>query len=91
MQRADHGHRRRRLDRVATRISDGQAVLLVTNSGPFVPPAEVDRLVEPFHRLGADRTSHTEGHGLGLSILQAIATTHHAAVSAFQASRRAGD
>ncbi|MBE1604144.1 signal transduction histidine kinase [Actinopolymorpha pittospori] len=65
--------------------------MLVTNSGPFVPPAEVDRLVEPFHRLGADRTSHTEGHGLGLSILQAIATTHHAAVSAFQASRRAGD
>jgi signal transduction histidine kinase len=67
---------------VATRVSAGQAVLSVTNSGPFVPPDEVDRLVEPFHRLGADRTSHTDGHGLGLSIVQAIATTHHAAVSA---------
>ncbi|MET9021938.1 ATP-binding protein [Actinopolymorpha sp. NPDC004070] len=67
---------------VATRVRMGQAVLAITNCGPFVPPAEVDRLVEPFHRLGTDRTSHTEGHGLGLSIVQAIATTHHAAVSA---------
>ncbi|GAA5022437.1 sensor histidine kinase [Actinopolymorpha pittospori] len=73
---------------VATRISDGHAVMSVTNSGPFVPPEEVDRLVEPFHRLGADRTSHTDGHGLGLSIVQAIATTHHAAVTA--RSRPAG-
>jgi signal transduction histidine kinase len=50
----------------------------VANSGPAVPPAEVDRLLRPFQRGGADRTGHREGHGLGLSIVAAVAAAHHA-------------
>jgi hypothetical protein len=42
----------------------------------------VDRLFEPFQRLGASRTSHQEGLGLGLSIVRAIATAHDAALAA---------
>jgi signal transduction histidine kinase len=57
---------------------DGHAVLSVSNSGPDVPPSEIDRLMRPFQRLGADRTNHREGHGLGLSIVAAIAAAHHA-------------
>jgi signal transduction histidine kinase len=56
----------------------GRAVLTVVNSGPAVPPAEVDRLLRPFQRLGTERTAHDGGHGLGLSIVAAIAAAHNA-------------
>jgi signal transduction histidine kinase len=49
------------------------------NTGPVIPPDQVDRLFQPFHRLRS-RTSH--GHGLGLSIVHAIATAHGATVTA---------
>jgi signal transduction histidine kinase len=39
---------------------------------------EIGRLLRPFQRLGADRTGHREGHGLGLSIVAAVAAAHHA-------------
>jgi len=67
---------------VRTTTRAGQAVLSVANSGPLVRPEELDRLLRPFQRLGADRINHGDGHGLGLSIVQAIATAHQATVSA---------
>jgi signal transduction histidine kinase len=63
---------------VTTAIEEGEAVLTVTNSGPVIAPEELQRLQRPFQRLGADRISHGEGHGLGLSIIDAIATAHGA-------------
>ena len=55
----------------------------MANDGPPVPAAEVERLLEPFQRLGTDRTAPSDGHhGLGLSIVQAIATAHHATLLA---------
>jgi signal transduction histidine kinase len=68
--------------RVATGTSDGRAVLSVTNSGPVIPPAEVDRLFQPFQRFGPRPARRDGGHGLGLSIVHAIATSHDAAVAA---------
>ena len=68
--------------RVATRTSDGQAVLSVTNSGPVIPSAEVDRLFQPFQRFGPRPARRDGGHGLGLSIVHAIATSHGATVTA---------
>jgi signal transduction histidine kinase len=62
---------------VATNTDAGHAVLSVTNTGPTVPVAAVDQLIQPFQRLVPERT-HREGVGLGLSIVQAIATTHDA-------------
>jgi signal transduction histidine kinase len=61
--------------------SDERAALTVTNTGPMVPPEEVDRLLQPFQRLSPDRTVRGDGLGLGLSIVAAIATAHHAALS----------
>jgi len=61
-------------------MRDSRAVLSVSNTGPAVPAAAVDRLLRPFQRLGADRTGHAEGLGLGLSIVQAIAQAHGAAL-----------
>ena len=56
-------------------------MLSVTNTGPVVPPSEVDRLFQPFQHLDGRRVHHN-GHGLGLSIVKAIATAHGATVAA---------
>jgi signal transduction histidine kinase len=66
---------------VTTGTSGGRAVLSVTNSGQAIPPAEVDRLLQPFQRLGPRRARRDGGHGLGLSIVRAIATAHGAAIT----------
>jgi signal transduction histidine kinase len=66
---------------VATGTSRGRAVVSVTNSGQVIPPAEVDRLFQPFQRLGTRRAGG-DGHGLGLSIVRAIAAAHDAAITA---------
>jgi signal transduction histidine kinase len=57
---------------------DGSAVLTVANSGLTVSRDDVDRLFQPFQRLGNDRTTHPGGHGLGLSIVRAVVTAHDA-------------
>jgi signal transduction histidine kinase len=67
--------------RVATADTGGTAVLSVANTGPLIPASEVDRLFQPFQRLDPGR-SHHNGHGLGLSIVKAIATAHGATVTA---------
>lgn len=56
--------------------------LVVRNTGPVVPPGEIDRLFEPFQQLHRARTGHGDGHGLGLTIVRAIATAHGAALVA---------
>jgi signal transduction histidine kinase len=67
---------------VRTGVNDGRAVLSVTNTGPVIPPADVDRLFQPFQRLDRRRANYKDGHGLGLSIVRAIATAHDAAITA---------
>jgi signal transduction histidine kinase len=67
---------------IATGVSGGNAILSVANSGPVIAAAEVQRLFEPFQRLGADRISGHNGFGLGLSIVKAIADAHDAQLSA---------
>ena len=65
----------------ATGTSRGHAVVSVTSSGQVIPPAEIDRLFQPFQRLGG-RRARNDGHGLGLSIVRAIAAAHGAAITA---------
>jgi signal transduction histidine kinase len=66
---------------IATAITGGRAVLTVSNTGRPVPAGEVDRLFQPFQRLGADRVP-AAGYGLGLAIVRAIAAAHGAALVA---------
>jgi signal transduction histidine kinase len=68
--------------RIEVRLRDraGMAVLRVTNTGPPVPQEQVDRLFEPFQRL--HRTADHDHHGLGLSIVRAIAAAHGGTISA---------
>ncbi|MGH3152132.1 MAG: ATP-binding protein, partial [Streptosporangiaceae bacterium] len=44
--------------------------------------ADVERLFQPFQRLGRRRANYKDGHGLGLSIVRAIAIAHHASITA---------
>jgi signal transduction histidine kinase len=67
---------------VTTGTSGGRVVLSVSNSGQVIPSAEVDRLFQPFQRLGPRSARHGDGHGLGLSIVKAIATAHAATITA---------
>jgi signal transduction histidine kinase len=60
----------------------GGAVITVRNTGPLVPPYEVDDLFEPFSRMQADRVRSFKGAGLGLSIVRAIVRAHGGQVEA---------
>jgi signal transduction histidine kinase len=68
---------------ITTKISHAGAVLSVANSGQIIPPADIDRLFQPFQRLGP-RPARPDGHGhgLGLSIVRAIASAHAATITA---------
>jgi signal transduction histidine kinase len=61
---------------------DGAAVIVVSNTGPVVPPYEIPNLFEPFHRLATDRLATGKGAGLGLSIVRAVARAHGGQVHA---------
>jgi signal transduction histidine kinase len=67
---------------ISTGTRDGHAILSVANGGPVIPPADVGRLFQPFQRLSPARAGEDSGHGLGLSIVQAIANAHGAALTA---------
>jgi signal transduction histidine kinase len=67
---------------VATAADRGGAVLSVASSGPVIPAADVDRLFQPFQRLAPRPARRDGGHGLGLAIVQAIATAHDATITA---------
>jgi signal transduction histidine kinase len=67
---------------VTTGTTDDRAFVSVTNTGPVIPSAEVERLFQPFQRLDPRRAVDKNGHGLGLSIVRAIATAHGASITA---------
>jgi signal transduction histidine kinase len=60
----------------------GEVSLRVINSGPPVPASQIERLLQPFQRMGPQRTGARDGVGLGLSIVKAIADAHAASVHA---------
>ncbi len=68
--------------RVSTSVDNGNAVVVVTNSGDEIAPAEVDGLFERFARRDASRSRATGGYGLGLSIVRAVAEHHQGRAAA---------
>ncbi|MEV4261117.1 HAMP domain-containing sensor histidine kinase [Kribbella sp. NPDC049584] len=56
--------------------------VVVTNTGPEIPPYEVESLFKPFYRLGAERLVSGKGAGLGLSIVRSVAEAHGGTVTA---------
>jgi signal transduction histidine kinase len=62
--------------RLALASVDGEYVASVIDDGPGVPAEDLGKVTRRFYRGSSSRTS--EGHGLGLSLVAAIAQLHAA-------------
>jgi len=63
---------------LAINCQDGKVLLTVDDSGPGIPLADRDRVLDRFYRVSG---AHGSGSGLGLAIVKTIADLHHATVS----------
>jgi two-component system OmpR family sensor kinase len=64
---------------IGSAVAAGEARFWVRDSGPGIPHEEQERIFLRFSR-GAGGLDRSEGAGLGLSIVQAIAEAHHGRV-----------
>lgn len=55
---------------------DRMVVVEIEDHGPGIPPSELDRVFEPFHRGEPSRNRETGGVGLGLPIARNIMRAH---------------
>lgn len=65
---------------ITAHVAEGQkndVMLTVSNQGEPVPSEHLPRLFHRFYRVDAARACNTHHHGLGLSIVEAIARMHH--------------
>jgi two-component system, OmpR family, osmolarity sensor histidine kinase EnvZ len=60
---------------IACRTEGSQAIIEITDNGPGIPEAEMERLLRPFTRLDAAR-GQANGAGLGLAIIERIVKRH---------------
>jgi hypothetical protein len=74
---------------IGTRVSialssqDNSVVLRVCDDGPGVPAEDIPRLFDRFSRSEASRS--TDGHGLGLALVAAVARMHGGSAAIFPA------
>jgi signal transduction histidine kinase len=59
-------------------VEDGDACLeiRIQDEGPGLPPAELEKVFEPFYRVEGSRSRETGGTGLGLAIARSVAEAH---------------
>jgi two-component system OmpR family sensor kinase len=55
---------------------------VVADGGPGIPPDQIGRVFERFHRGDPSRSRETGGAGLGLSIVAALVAAHGGTVTA---------
>jgi signal transduction histidine kinase len=65
---------------VSARAADGHVVLTVADSGSGVAPADLDRIFQRFARATPQRSAEGGGFGLGLALVQAVASAHGGSV-----------
>jgi two-component system sensor histidine kinase RstB len=64
--------------RVRVRLQSGESNLIISiwDDGPGIPPADREKIFEPFARLDSSRSRETGGVGLGLAIVRRILQSH---------------
>ena len=67
---------------VAARGHDGRLETAVSNTGPGIPPDELEQIFERYHHLDAWWSRDTGGSGLGLAIARAIVEAHGGTIHA---------
>ena len=60
----------------AVRVTPRQVTATISDTGPGIPEAERDKVLRRLYRLEKSRT--TEGTGLGLALVKAVADLHGA-------------
>jgi signal transduction histidine kinase len=63
---------------VEVRARERGAVIAVADDGPGIPAGELQHVLKRFYRL--ERSRHTPGNGLGLSLVAAVARLHGAEI-----------
>ena len=66
--------------KISLRRVENSAELNIENSGAGIPPEVLPRVFERFFRGDASHSQTVEGCGLGLSIVQWIALSHHGSI-----------
>jgi signal transduction histidine kinase len=61
---------------------DGRVRLIVEDGGPGVPPAELARLFQRFHRIARPGQGARRGLGIGLSVVKGLTEAMGGTVSA---------
>ncbi|RAV21124.1 ATP-binding protein [Paenibacillus contaminans] len=67
---------------VDARVEDGQAVILVSDTGIGMDEATLGRMFEPYEQGGSDYAEGAGGLGLGLSICKQLVELHQGTISA---------
>lgn len=61
---------------ITIRKAGGEILMEVSDNGPGIPEADMERAFTPFERLDPARSTETGGAGLGLTIARTIARAH---------------
>jgi two-component system sensor histidine kinase ResE len=74
----------KRGDRVSVlaRAHNNRLEISVSDTGPGIPPDELERIFERFHRVDGSRSRDRGGSGLGLAIARAIVEAHGGSIRA---------
>jgi signal transduction histidine kinase len=67
---------------ITARGSNSHLDITISDTGPGIPPDEIDHIFERFHRLDQSRSRDHGGSGLGLAIARAITEAHGGAIHA---------
>ncbi len=68
--------------RIRPAARQGQVELSVTDTGVGIPPHELPRLFERFHRIEGQRSRSFEGSGIGLALVQELVRLHGGTIRA---------
>lgn len=67
---------------VSCTSENGSALVTVTDDGPGIPQAELERVFDRFYRSGAKRPAEGTGSGLGLAIAARLIAVHRGSLTA---------